>query len=432
MKVVILAGGKGTRLGLSGIPKPMVPVDGVPLLERLVNTAKASGFTEFVFLNGFLSEVIEEHFGDGSAFGVKIDYVREPEPLGPAGAVRLAKDLLTEPFIVIYGDILIDVDLRHFADFALSHGGAGTLFVHPNDHPHDSDLLEVDETGLIVGFYPKPHAEGERLPNLVSAALYVLYPEAIDFVPEGRPSDWGHDVFKTIIASRPLYAYRSVEYAKDIGTPSRLQKAEGHLREGRVAGLSRRNLKPAIFIDRDGVLNEEHGGVLSAGQMKLLPGAAAAVRKVNDAGIPLICVTNQPFLAKGMITWPGLRAVHAEMDCQLAEQTGGYIDDMFICPHHPEKGWPGEVPELKIECDCRKPLPGLLHQAADFHGLDLNRSWMVGDRYCDIAAGVAAGMKTVLVRTGHGGNDKKSFAVEPDYIADDLAAATDYILGHIQ
>lgn len=432
MKVVILAGGKGTRLGLDGIPKPMVPVDGTPLLQRLVENAKSAGFNEFIFLNGHLSEVIEEFFGDGSRFGVNITHLNEPEPMGPAGAVRLAKDLLTEPFLVIYGDILIDVDLRHFADFALAHGGAGTLFVHPNDHPHDSDLLEVDETGRIVRFFPKPHTEGERLPNLVSAALYVLFPKAIDFVPEGKACDWGRDIFVEIVRSQPLYAYRSVEYAKDIGTPARLKKAEGHLRSGRVAGLSRRTLKPAVFVDRDGVLNVERDGIRTADQMTLLPGVADAVRRVNDAGIPIICVTNQPVVAKGMVTWPELRSIHAEMDSQLAKASGGYIDDIFICPHHPEKGWAGEVEALKIDCDCRKPRPGLLRQAADFHVLDLSASWLVGDRYCDIAAGKEAGVKTILVCTGHNGNDKTAFDIEPDYKVADLSAAVNIILGHAQ
>ena len=432
MKVVILSGGKGTRLGLNGIPKPMVPVDGVPLLERLVVTAAQAGFTDFILLSGYLGEVIEAYFGDGSRFGVHIEHVIEQEPMGPAGAVRLIKDRLTEPFLVIYGDVLMDVDLRHFADFALAKGGLGTLFVHPNDHPHDSDLLEVDETGRIVRFFSKPHTSDQRLPNVVSAAIYVLYPEAVDYVADGVAADWGRDIFAKIIELDPLYAYRSVEYVKDIGTPGRLQKAEGHLREGRVAGLSRRTLKPAIFVDRDGVINEERDGVIKADGMKLLPGVAAAIRRVNDAGIPLICVTNQPFLAKGMLTWPALRTIHAEMDCQIAEESGGYIDDVFVCPHHPEKGWAGEVAELKIDCDCRKPKPGLLRQAAEFHAIDLTRSWLVGDRYCDVAAAHAAGARSVLVRTGHNGSDRSAYSVTPDFIADDLSAAIDHILGTLR
>lgn len=428
MKVVILTGGKGTRLGLDGIPKPMVPVDGVPLLERLVNAAKNSGFKEFIFLNGYLGEVIVGYFGDGSRWDVHIQHVVEETPMGSAGAVRLVQDLLTEPFIVIYGDILIDVDLKHFADFALTRGGAGTLFVHPNDHPYDSDLLEVDESQRIARFFPKPHAEGERLPNLVSAALYVLHPRAIDFIPDNMPADWGRDIFAKIIESEVLHAYRSVEYAKDIGTQARLQKAESHLRSGRVARLSRRYLKPAIFVDRDGVLNVERDGVTWPSDLQLLPRVATAVRQVNDAGIPLICVTNQPLLAKGMLTWQELRDVQSELDCQLAEGAGGYIDDVFICPHHPEKGWTGEVPDLKIECSCRKPLPGLLHQAAAFHALDLSNSWLVGDRYCDIAAAQAAGAKGILVRTGHGGNDRDKYSLQSDADVSDFPAAIEHIL----
>lgn len=432
MKVVILAGGKGTRLGLSGIPKPMVPVEGVPLLERLMITAKNAGFKDFIFLNGFLGEVIEEYFGDGQKFGVNITHIIEPEPMGPAGAFKLARDLLNEPFIVIYGDILIDVDLARFADFALAKGGAGTLFVHPNDHPHDSDLLEADETGRIVAFYPKPHAVGERLPNLVSAALYVLFPRALDFIPEEGASDWGKDVFKKIIETDPLYAYRSVEYAKDIGTPDRLKKAEGHLRSGRVARLSHRHLKPAIFLDRDGVLNVEKGGVLASRDMVVLPRAADAVKLINNAGIPAICVTNQPALAKGQMGWADLRKVHAELDCQLSELAGSYLDDLFLCPHHPETGWPGEVASLKVDCDCRKPLPGLLKQAADFHFLDLPNSWLIGDRYCDIAAASAVGARAILVKTGHGGSDREKYSdIQPYAVVDDVYAAVVLIMEKI-
>ena len=431
MKAVVLAGGKGTRLGLDRIPKVMVPVDGVPLLERTVTNAVSQGFSDFLILTGYLAEEIESHFGDGQRYGARIEYVREEQPLGTAGCFNQVRDRLTEPFLVLYGDILMDVDLTAFAGYAIERGGAGTLFAHPNDHPFDSDLLEVDTEGRILAVHPKPHRPGVHRPNLVSAALYLLFPEALASVRPG-PSDWGRDVFPRLVEEQPTFAYRSCEYVKDIGTPERLERAERHLRTGRLQKLALRTSKPAVFLDRDGVINEERGGVHSPGEVSLIAGSAQAIKSFNDAGIPVICVTNQPDLAKGLMSWDDLRTVGGEIDYQLADEAGAYLDDILICPHHPERGWAGEVPELKVACDCRKPADGLLRAAASSHNLDLARSWLVGDRYCDIAAGLSAGARTILVSTGHNGNDKSRYSVEPTVRCPDLLSAAETILRDLQ
>jgi histidinol-phosphate phosphatase family protein len=432
MKVVFLNGGKGTRLGLQGIPKPMVPVAGRPLLERLLAVARGAGFDDLVFLNGHLAEVIEEHFGNGENFGVRIQHIREAEPVGTAGAVRDARKLLVEPFIVLYGDILIDVDLRHLADAHARSKAMATLLVHPNDHPHDSDLVAADTRGRIQKFLSKPHAKGAVLPNLVSAALYVLDPAAIDHVPSTGSADWGHDVFPAMLsAGRHLNAYRSIEYAKDIGTPSRLVKGEADLVSGRVANASRRRARPAIFLDRDGVLNREIDGVYRPADLHLLDGVGAAVQDVNRAGVPVVCVTNQPGLAKGRMSFDDLAAVFAKLDSDLAKDSA-YLDLVYFCPHHPEGGWAGEVPSLKLVCDCRKPKPGMLLRAAEEHNLDLSKSWLVGDRYADVQAAQRAGAKAVLVRSGHAGSDATHFDCRPDHVAANLPAAISYILKAIK
>lgn len=428
MRVVILNGGKGTRLGLTDRPKPMVTIGGRPLLERLVGTARASGYRDFLFLNGHLGDVIEAHFGDGSGFGVRIQHVQEAAPLGTAGAIADARGLLPEPFLVMYGDILLDVDLAHFEAFFRRKGGLGALFVHPNDHPEDSDLVEAGEDGRILRFWPKPHPPGEFLPNLVSAALYILDPDAVDYVKRDGASDWGRDVFPAIVgAGLPLHAYRSLEYAKDMGTPARVARGEADLASGRVARLSRRAAKPAVFLDRDGVLNHEINGVHRPEDLALIDGAGAAVRRLNQAGIPAICVTNQPDVAKGILSPAALKQVFAALDTKLA-QHGAYLDDIYFCPHHPERGWAGEVTSLKVVCDCRKPKPGLLLRAALDHHLDLGRSWMVGDRYVDVVAAQAAGAKAMLVRTGYGGTDATPHDSPPAHQVQDVAAAVAYIL----
>ena len=428
MKVIVLAGGKGTRLGLEGISKVMVSIAGVPLLERTLKSAVDYGFSDFMILTGYLGETIEDQLGDGTGLGARIEYVRETQPLGTAGCFNQIRDRLTEPFLVAYGDILMDVDFGAFVDFALDRGGAGTLFAHPNDHPFDSDLLEVDHDGQILAVHPKPHAPDARSPNLVSAALYALFPDALRFVPGEGASDWGRDVFPRLASATSLYAYRSCEYVKDVGTPERLSRAERDLREGRLDRLALRTLKPAVFLDRDGVVNEERGGVHSPRDVELIPGVAKAIKSLNDAAVPVICVTNQPDIAKGIMSWDDLRAVTGEIDSRLAAEAGAYLDDILVCPHHPERGWAGEVPELKIECDCRKPADGLLRKAANIHHLDLGRSWLIGDRYCDIAAARSAGAHSILVSTGHAGCDKNRYTVEPDHVCTDLEQAIRVIL----
>jgi histidinol-phosphate phosphatase family protein len=431
VKVVVLAGGKGTRLGLQDRPKPMVPVSGKPLLERLVEMVRANGMSDLVFLNGYKADVIEEHFGNGDKFGVRIEHVREPRPLGTAGAVRAARDLLDEAFVLLYGDVLMSVDLTAFVNFHKARGGVGSVFVHPNDHPQDSDLVMADTTGRITSFLPKPHRPGADLPNLVSAALYVLEPRALDHVPASGPSDWGREVLPQLVdGGERVFAYRSLEYAKDIGTAARIAQAEADLKSGRVERLGLRAAKPAIFVDRDGVLNAEIDGVHLPEQIALLDGVGDAVRRANQAGIPVICVTNQPDVAKGFLTTEALNAVHAALDTRLAE-AGAYVDDLLYCPHHPEKGWPNEVVQLKIECTCRKPGPGMLLKAARSHNLDLARSWLIGDRYSDIAAAHAAGARGALVKTGHAGDDKMRFAEEADGIYADLPEALAQIVGEL-
>jgi histidinol-phosphate phosphatase family protein len=432
VKAVVIAGGKGTRLGLNDIPKAMVPVDGVPLLERIVKMAVRDGFRDLIFLNGHLSHVIEQHFGDGRQFGANITHVVESEPLGTAGCFNQIRSLLTEPFLVLYGDTLMDVDLRAFSGFAFSRPGAGALFVHPNDHPFDSDLVECDDQDRVIAFHPKPRDPATHHPNLVNAALYALTPAALDFVPKEGASDWGRDVLSALSAQMPVYGYRSCEYIKDVGTPDRLERAERHYRGGRLERLALRNSKPALFLDRDGVINEERDGVFWQSNVRLIDGAADAIRLFNDAGIPVICVTNQPGLAKGFLGWQDMRDVIGEIDHQLAEQAGAYLDDIIICPHHPEKGWPGEVAELKIDCDCRKPKDGMLRRAQRAHNIDLGASWMVGDRYCDVAAASAAGVSSVLVRTGYAGHDRDKYNVQATFETDDLAVAGRRILELMQ
>lgn len=432
-RVAILAGGFGTRLrAVTGdLPKPMAPILGKPVLQHQIELCRKHGFTEIALLVHYGSSAISDYFGDGSAFGVRLSYVAETEPRGTAGALKDALDALDDKFLVLYGDTYADVDLSRFWAYADSKDADGTLVLHPNDHPHDSDLVEVAEDDQVVAIRAYPHPAGTDYPNLVNAAMYVLKkaPLAAVIPDEGR-----HDLAKNTFVEmlqqgRVLCGYVTPEYIKDMGTPERLARVERDILLGLPERLSTRNFRQAVFLDRDGTLNNEVGHLKSARQLELLPSVAEGIHALNRNGVLAIGVTNQPVLARGDLSADGLRSVHARLDRLLGEGKA-YLDRMYVCPHHPDRGFPGEVAELKIECDCRKPKGGLIDRAARELEIDRRKSWMVGDTTRDVLAGKRAGVRTILLRTGYAGRDY-GFPAQPDYVSDSLLDAVQWILtGH--
>jgi len=196
-------------------------------------------------------------------------------------------------------------------------------------------------------------------------------------------------------------------------------------RQGIQAGQGR--LQPAVFLDRDGTINEQMGYINHLSRFHLLPGVGQAIRTLNQFGLPVVVVTNQSGLARGYFPESLLDAVHAEMRRLLALD-GARINGLYVCPHHPE----AKEERYRLACACRKPKTGLLEQAAAEMGLDLRRSYVVGDRWSDLRCGAAVGAATILVLTGYGRGDAAYIgpgqAVQPDYVAEDLTAAVRWIL----
>ena len=428
MIAAIVAGGKGTRLkDVSGeIPKPMVPVGGKPVLQHQVELLARWGAREVHILTGYLGHVIEQHFGDGSRFGLSIRYHREAKPLGTAGCVAALAGLIDEPFVLLYGDIVLDMNLADFAAFHRDKGSAATLAVHPNDHPQDSDLVVMAEGRRITGFIPKDQKPCWYA-NCVSAAVYVLSPAVFPYIPAERPSDFVKDVFPAMLAAgEPLYGYRTSEYIKDMGTTERFEKVRRDLAGGRVARFARPNRRPAIFLDRDGTLVEEVDLLHRVEDLKPFPFSARAVRAVNGSDFLCFVVTNQPVVARNLCSMEEVREVHRKLETLLGKD-GAYLDDIYVCPHHPDRGYPEENPLYKIDCSCRKPKTGMIEAAARDYPVDLSESWIIGDRTMDIQMGVNAGLATVLVRTGMGGRDGR-FDVSPDFTFDALDEAVAFIV----
>lgn len=418
MKVVIMAGGKGTRIASvrSDVPKPMINICGKPILEHQIDNLKACGLTDIILVIGYLGDKIKEYFGDGSKFGVNIEYFVEDHPLGTAGAL-FKMPQLTEDFLLLCGDVIIDVDFNRFIAFHKEHKAWASLVAHPNGHPYDSSLLvtEIDAPKTVGGMPEDTHRVIRWLAkedgrtyykNRVNAGIELISPELLketmkNFVPRHPETpdkiDLDRDVLKPNIPSGKIFAYDTPEYIKDMGTPDRFYETEKDIESGKVHARNLKNKQKAIFLDRDGTINKMVGFVTKPEQFKLIEGAAEAIKTINKSGYLAIVVTNQPVIARGDCTFEELQTIHDKMETELGK-VGAFVDAIYVCPHHTDKGFEGERPEYKCNCDCRKPKPGLLLQAAKDFNIDLSESYMIGDSHRDVEAGENAGvMKSVKV-----------------------------------
>jgi histidinol-phosphate phosphatase family protein len=433
-QLLILAGGKGTRLKdrLGDLPKPMIPVGGKPLLEHQVELTKRYGLSDIIIFACYRPDLIQRHLGDGSRWGLNISYVIEKEPLGTAGAVLAGYEALDENFLVIYGDTMVNVDLERIGQRHRERAADATLLLHPNDHPLDSDLVEANGDGWISAFHNRPHPQDCYFQNLVNAGLYVIRKSALEtFQPSpGQPPtllDFGKDLFPAMLKQDfKLLAYASAEYIKDIGTPQRYDRICAEYAAGLVQSSSLETPQPAVFLDRDGTLNKEIDGVTSPEKLDLIPGVAQAIHQLNHRGFRVIVVSNQPIVAKGFCTEADIQAVHNKLETLLGREHA-FVDRIYYCPHHPDKGFAGERPELKMDCACRKPHPGMIRKAVDELNIDLRTSWLIGDTTRDVQTAKNAGLKSILLQTGYGGRDGK-YAAQPDFTFDTLNQAVEFIL----
>lgn len=420
MKTVIMAGGKGSRIAelYPDIPKSLIPIQGLdgtsrPVLEWEIESLRSQGFREIILTVGYRAGQIQEHFGDGSALGVNISYFVEEMPLGNAGALFKLKDELTEDFLLLNADAVFDVDFQRMVRWHREKGALATIFTHPNSHPYDSGLVATDDSGAVVSWLTKEEIRPRWYKNRVNAGLHVISPALLDMAAAriavdkiGTEAcgkmikvDLDRQILKPLCGTKKMFAYDSPEYVKDMGTPERYHAVCRDFKEDRVHGRNLRNRQKAIFLDRDGTINKYVGFLRNVDDFELVNGVAEAIRKVNESGYLAIVVTNQPVVARGEVSFQELETIHNKMETLLG-QTGAYLDAIYYCPHHPHGGYEGEVKELKVDCGCRKPKPGMLLSAADDFNIDLKASWMIGDGENDVKAGKAAGCRTVFISEG--------------------------------
>ena len=399
MKTVIMAGGRGTRISsvASDIPKPMIPICDKPILQHEIECLRDQGFKDILITVSYKAESIVDYFKDGSKFGVNIEYFIEEEPLGNAGALFRIKDKLPDDFLLLNADSMFNIDFNRFVKYHKDKGGLVTLLTHPNSHPYDSGLVFCDENKVVTKWLSKEDVRPKYYKNRVNAGLHVINKKALDVVIDTPKIDLDRQILKPLAGSGKMFAYDSSEYVKDMGTPDRYYAVCKDFEDGIVEKKSLCNKQRAIFLDRDGTINKYVGFLTNIDQFELIDGVAKAIQKINYSGYLAIVVTNQPVIARGEVSIEELDEIHNKMETMLGEE-GAYIDGLYYCPHHPHKGYEGERPEYKIDCDCRKPKPGMLLKASNDFNIDLSQSWMIGDGDNDVLAGQAAGCKTFKLK----------------------------------
>jgi len=440
MHAVIIAGGLGTRAqALTGdrIPKALLPVLGVPIIFRQMRVLRREGVERLTVLAGHLGAELGPPVGaEARNLGLALDIRIEPEPLGTAGCLAALAPAAGDALLV-YGDMLFDIALAPLAAFHRQQSALITIVAHPNDHPRTSDIIREREA-VVTALLPResPRTRDER--NLVPAGIYLAAAGFFSRVPPEEKADMVRDLLPRLVAAgERVAAYNTPEYIRDVGTEARHAMAERDLARGAVAALNIRNKRPAIFLDVDGVLNEEPGtlGALEPDDVRIVPGAGAAVAQAHDAQLLTVAITNRPQVARGDITFDDLDAILGRLEALLAEQ-GGVLDRIYVCPHHPDSGFPGEVKALKVRCECRKPGALLFRRAMDELPIDRARSIAIGDSLRDIGAARAAGVWAYGVRTGHACRDAARYpggaaaAPVPDLMFDDVGEAVRFALAY--
>ena len=429
MKVVIMAGGKGTRLKeitKDEIPKPMVKVLGKTILEHQIDVLKKNDLKDIIIIVGYLGEKIKHYFKDGKDFGVNITYIDEHEPLGTAGSFYYVKNYVKEDFILLFGDIIFDVYLKKMIDFHNMKKSYATLFVHPNSHPYDSDIVLMDDDNKIIGFDSKNNVRTYSYDNCVNAGIYIISNKLIQKIDKLKKLDLEKDILSKVIEEENVFGYYSSEYVKDVGTVERIKKTSEDIQKNILEKKNLKHKQKCIFLDRDGTINIHKGLIVNPDEIELEKNVAQAIKQINSSEFITIIITNQPQVARGLCSIEDIENINKRLKTILGEQ-GAYVEDIYFCPHHPDKGYPEENKNYKIKCKCRKPGIELIEKAVLKYNIDLKNSWFIGDTTIDIQTGINAGMKTILLNTGEGGRDGK-YDVVSDYMCDDILEAVNMII----
>ncbi len=378
-------------------PKPMLPVAGRPFLDHMIQEVARFGFERITLLAGQFGMQIAETYAGRTMYGAQIEVMIEPAPIGTGGALRFAMDQLAHEFLLMNGDSWIEADLvaftRQWRDLKESLAGlrAQLLLQQVPDAGRFGAVRlrnAKSRSGLIDAFQEKADAMS-GLPGLISAGVYILDREVVDEIAADRPVSFERDVLPPLVAAGRVAGVKAAAdaYFVDIGVPISYAAAQ--------TGVIRHRTRPALFLDRDGTMNVDHGYTHQVDDLEWQPRAKEAVALANKLGYFVFVVTNQAGIAHGYYGEEAVRQFHTAMQKDLF-QIGGHIDAFEWCPFHPEAA----VDVWRQVSQRRKPGSGMIEDLIAAWPVDRQRSLMVGDKSSDILAAEAANIRGVLYSGG--------------------------------
>ncbi len=383
---VILVGGLGTRLGtLTEVcPKPLLNVAGHPFLEYLLRNIRRYGYDDFVLLAGYRGDMVEAFASSTleAKLGCRIRVIIEPVPMGTGGALRYAAEVLQAQFLLLNGDSFFDFNLLDLSTRVVDGKVLARLALRQVPDASRYGTVELDDD-CIIAFRERPELPG---PGLVNGGVYVLSREILKYIGEGACS-LEKDIFPSLAKERAIVGFTYEGFFLDIGIPDDFTRAQ--------QAIPRVMRRPAVFFDRDGVLNHDSGYTYKIKEFHWIAGATQAIRQLNDLGWYVFVVTNQAGIARGYYSEDDVQKLHAWMNEDL-HLIGAHVDDFRYCPHHVD----GAVESYTRACSCRKPEPGMILDLLEHWPVDLQRSILVGDKESDLEAAASAGVRGVRYSGG--------------------------------
>ena len=415
MQAVIICGGYGTRLKkiYKTIPKALIKINGQKNLQNIISNLKKDGINDFLFLTNYQSEKIEKYLNEVKLKDYKI--LKDKKFYGTGGALIGAYKNLNDDFVVIFSDLYMKINFKKFYINSRKKKCNVNIFVHSNSHPFDSDTIEYGKNHKVKKILFKKTTK-----NKLNIAISGLFYFKKKFISKLNIKKKGiYDLVKDVIGKNlkdNVYGYRSIEYIKDFGTPKRLKKINNEQKNEKKRKVS------GVFLDRDGVINEENGGVNSIKEFKILPKVGKAIKILNNLNIPVFIISNQASLEKKKINFKNFKKTILILDQYLAKHEA-FIDDYLYCPYFKKRE--KKYNNIVFFSKYRKPNPGMIKELAKRHNINLKNSFVIGDSDKDILAGFKCNCKTILVKSVK--IKEYKYNIRPNFIVKNLYEAVGVI-----
>jgi len=398
MKIAILIGGKGSRVKKISrtTPKAFLKIGKHSIIDHQLKQLKKLNKKIFIISNNKISKFNNQLKKKYQHIGLKI--FEESTPLGTGGCLKPLQDYVSDSCLIIMGDLIFNIDFKKFYSFHKKNKSDITLLAHPNDHPYDSDLLEINEKNQLIKFHNKPHKKND-IGNLSSSGIFLINKKILKFIKPNKFQDLSKDILPKLLKKKiKIYAYNTREYVKDAGTPKRINLVKKNMKTKKFINGNINRKLPAIFLDRDGVINKEYLNKHYQNPKQINEGAISAVKKINENRFLSVMVTNQSAIAKGIVTLDKVKSDHKRLEYQFGLK-GAYFDRIYFCPYHPDKGFKGEVKKFKKKSSWRKPDNGMFLQAIKDLNIDIKNSYMIGNSSADYYAAKKTGIKCLIIGT---------------------------------